>query len=81
MKTTEKKVSRINVSPSSTEGHFIEEALNVIELDKVTEVYKVEGKSRMATKKHTTLEINEDCLITCQNVYNPFTRMFEKAKD
>ena len=75
------KENLINVSPSSTEGHFVEGAKNVIALDKVNETFKVEGESKLVTKKHTTIDINEDCLITCQQVYNPFEKAFEKSKD
>lgn len=75
------KTQRINVAPSSTEGHFIEEAKNVVNLDNVNETFLVEGKSKLTTKNHTTLEIEEDCLITCQRVYNPFAKMFERSKD
>lgn len=74
-------MTKVNVAPSSTEGHFIEGAKNVIDLDKITEMFFVEGKSRLTTKNHTTLEIEEDCLISCQNVYNPFSRMFERSRD
>jgi len=73
--------TRVNVAPSSTEGHFIEGAKNVINLDEVTETFKVEGNSQLVTKNHTTLDIEEDCLISCQVVYNPFAKMFEKSKD
>lgn len=73
--------TKINVAPSSIEGHFIEDAKSVINLDNITETFLVEGKSRLTTKNHTTLEIDDDCLITCQNVYNPFVKMFEKSKD
>jgi len=76
-----KTKTRVNVAPSSTEGHFIEGAKNVINLDEVTETFKVEGNSQLVTKNHTTLDIEEDCLISCQVVYNPFAKMFEKSKD
>lgn len=72
---------KVNVAPSSTEGHFIEEAINVINLDESKEMFLVEGKSKLTTKNHTDLIIEEDCLISCQNVYNPFTAMFERSKD
>ncbi len=72
---------RVNVAPSSTEGHFIEEAVNVINLDNVNETFLVEGKSQLVTKNHTTLEIEEDCLITCQTVYDPFQNAFTKSRD
>jgi len=78
METTTK---RINVAPTSNEGHFVENAKNVINLDEITETYMVEGASQLTTKNHTTLEIEEDCLITCQLVFNPFSKMFEKSKD
>ena len=73
--------TRVNVAPSSDEGHYVEEAINVVNLDDVTESFRVEGKSKLVTKNHTTLEIEEDCLINCQQVYNPFAKMFEKSKD
>jgi hypothetical protein len=78
MKTT---TERINVSPSSTEGHFVKGAKQVINLDKVNETFLVEGRSTLETKNHTTLEMEEDCLITCQVVYNPFAKMYTKSQD
>jgi len=72
---------KVNVAESSTEGHFIEKAKKIVNLDKVNETYYVKGGGIMTTKNHTTLEIGEDCLITCQNVYNPFSKSFEKSKD
>lgn len=74
-------LKRINVAPSSTEGHFVEKAQKVVNLDKVNETFLVEGKSSLVTKNHTTLEIKDDCMITCQMVYNPFSKAFEKSKD
>ena len=79
MKTT--TVERVNVAPSSTEGHFVKGAKQVINLDKINETFLVEGKSTLETKNHTSLEIEEDCLITCQVVYNPFEKMYTKSKD
>jgi len=73
--------SRINVAPSSTEGHFVKEATNVVNLDQVNETFMVEGSSVLETKNHTSLKMQEDCLITCQVVYNPFAKMYEKSKD
>lgn len=73
--------TRVNVTPSSTEGHFIKGAKNVVNLDKVNETFLVEGPSVLETKNHTTLEIEEDCLITCQVVYNPFEKMYSKSRD
>lgn len=77
MKTTE----RVNVAPSSTEGHFIKGAKKVINLDNLNETFLVEGPSVLETKNHTTLEIEEDCLITCQVVFNPFAKMYTKSRD
>lgn len=73
--------TKINVAPSSTEGHFVKEAKKVIMLDDITETFEVKGKSKLITKNHTTLEMNEDCLITCQVVYNPFSKIMEKSRD
>jgi hypothetical protein len=78
MQTVTKK---INVAPSSTEGHWVEKAKQVIELDKINETFMVKGQAIITTKNHTTLEIKEDSLITCQRVYNPFAQMFKKSKD
>lgn len=72
---------KVNVAPSSTEGHFVHDANKVVNLDQVNETFLVEGKSSLVTKNHTTLEMNEDCLITCQTVYNPFLKAFEKSRD
>jgi len=74
-------MKRVNVAPSSVEGHFVEEAKQVINLDAVNETFMVEGESRLVTKNHTTLETKEDCLITCQTVYDPFKGVFIKSKD
>lgn len=81
MVTQESKSRKVNVAPSSDSGHYIERAENVINLDQVNETFLVEGKSIMTTKNHTTLEIEDMCLVTCQMVYNPFAKMYEKSKD
>lgn len=78
MQTATKKV---NIAPSSSHGHFIEEAEQVINLDQVNETFHVKGKSKLTTTNHTSLDIKEDCLITCQTVYEPFKRVFIKSKD
>lgn len=74
-------LKKVNVAPSSTEGHFVEQSKNVINLDNVNETFLVEGGGLLTTKNHTTLEMNDDCLITCQTVYNPFSKAFEKSRD
>ena len=80
MKATIEK--RVNVAPSSDEGHFVEGAKQVINLDEqVTESFFVEGPSQLVTKNHTTLEQKEDCLINCQVVFNPFQKMYERSRD
>lgn len=78
METLTKKV---NVAPSSDNGHFVENATKVVNLDKITESFFVEGASLLTTKNHTTLEMKEDCLVNCQVVYNPFAKMFERSRD
>lgn len=72
---------KVNVAPSSDEGHFVKEHNKVVFLDDVTESFFVEGSSKLVTKNHTTLEQKEDCLINCQVVYNPFAKMFERSMD
>ena len=75
------KTETINVAPSSTEGHFVRGAKKVVNLDKVNETFLVEGPATLETKNHTTLEMKESCLITCQVVYNPFEKMYSKSRD
>lgn len=76
---------RVNVAPSSTEGHFVKGAKNVVNLDNVNETFLVDfptgDKVVLETKNHTSLEIKKKCLITCQVVYNPFSKMFTKSRD
>lgn len=74
-------IKGVNVAPSSTSGHFIQDAEQVINLDNVAETFLVKGKSKLVTKNHTTLIQKESCLITTQVVYNPFLKLFEKSKD
>lgn len=71
----------VNVAPSSTSGHYIQDAEKVVNLDNVAETFFVEGKSKLVTKNHTTLHQEKSCLITTQQVYNPFAKMFERSKD
>lgn len=74
-------LKRINVSPSSEEGHFIEGAEQVIDLDVVNETFAVKGSAKLVTKNHTTLVIEDDCIITCQQVFDPFKNIRVKSKD
>lgn len=79
---TKEKV-KVNVAPSSNEGHYVEgENVQVIDLDKkITESFLVKGKSKLVTKNHTSLEMNDDCLINTQVVFNPFSKMYENVRD
>ncbi len=79
MKTTVEK--KVNIAPSSTHGHFIEGANQVVNLDLVNETFLVKGESELTTNNHTTIKLKEDCLITCQTVYDPFTGAFNKSRD
>lgn len=72
---------RVNVSPSSDEGHFVEGKVEVVMMDEVTEAFKVIGRSELVTKNHTILQMKEDCVVSCQQVYNPFTRLMERSRD
>lgn len=72
---------KVNVAPSSEEGHFVEGASQVINMDMVNEVFDVKGASVLKSKKHTTLKMPEDCTIFCQVVYNSRLKTLEKAKD
>lgn len=74
-------IKGVNVAPSSTSGHFVQGAKNVVNIDNVAESFLVEGESELVTKNHTTLPQKKTCLITTQVVYNPFSAMFEKSKD
>ena len=70
-----------NVAPSSVEGHFVKNANQVVNLDETNETFLVKGESELVTKNHTSLDMKEDCLITCQQVYDPFAKAFIKSKD
>lgn len=72
-----------NIAPSSTEGHHVKGAKKVVNLDKINETFfvEVEEGAILETKNHTSLEIKESCLITCQVVYNPFSKMYNKSID
>jgi hypothetical protein len=77
----ETQLKGVNVAPSSTSGHYIKKAKKVVNLDNVKETFFVEGESELVTKNHTTLHQKQSCLITTQQVYNPFAKMFERSKD
>lgn len=74
-------MQQVLVSTTSTSGHYVKGAKQVINLDKVNETFLVKGASVLETANHTTLEMPENCLITCQTVYNPFANMYEKSRD
>lgn len=75
------QLKKVNVAPSSDEGHFVKGAKQVINMDAVTESFFVEGESVLETKNHTTLQMKDDCLVNCQMVYNPFAKMYERSRD
>jgi hypothetical protein len=76
-----KNQNSILVALTSTHGHFVKGAKNVVNLDEVNETFLVEGSSVLETSNHTTLDMPEDCIITCQTVYNPFSEMYNKSQD
>lgn len=81
MKKVNKSIS-VNVAPTSNKGHYVENAQKVIDLDlEETESFIVIGKAKLVTESHTTLNLEEDCLINTQVVYNPFAQVYENAKD
>lgn len=76
------KTKEINVaSKQSTSGHFAKGAKKVVMLDEITETSLVEGSCILTTKNHTDLEMKSDCLITIQQVYDPFKKLYEKSRD
>lgn len=77
MKTLEK----INVATKSTEGHFVTKAKKVICMDEIKEAYFVNGDATLISKNHQTLDLEKDCLIMPQQVYNPFSKSLERSKD
>lgn len=78
MQTAVKK----NIAPSSDNGHFVEgKGVQVIDLDTTGETFVVSGKSTLTTKNHTSLDMTESCVITCQQVYDPLKGAFEKSRD
>ena len=76
-----KTMKKVNVAPSSDSGHYVEKANKVVNLDEINETFLVKGASELTTKNHTTLKNDENCLITCQMVYDPFKKAFEKSRD
>ena len=79
---TNMKTKQVNVAPTSDEGHYVKGARNVIDIEReMTESFRVEGKSQLVTKNHTSINLDEDCLINTQVVYNPFSKMYEKVVD
>lgn len=74
-------MEKINIAPSSTHGHFIEKTMKVIELDKINETFYVEEPSELTTTNHTVIINEEECLITCQTVFNHFLGKEIKSKD
>ncbi len=75
------KTIEVNVAPQSTKGHFVREAVNVINIDEVKELFFVEDEHVLTSENHTTLKRDGDNLVFPQNVHNPLTGMFERSKD
>lgn len=76
------KTIKKNIAPSSENGHFVEgNNVQVVDLDEVGETFVVHGKSKLTTKNHTSLDMTEACVITCQQVYDPLKGAFEKSRD
>lgn len=74
--------TQVNVaSKESTSGHFAKGATKVVMVDEINETRFIEGDSVLSTKNHTDLNMKSDCLITIQNVYDPFSKMFQKSRD
>ncbi|MEI2296456.1 hypothetical protein, partial [Sphingobacterium sp. ML3W] len=68
---------KVNVaSKESTSGHYAVNPKRVVMLDDINETRFVEGDCVLSTKNHTDLNMKSDCLITIQNVYDPFSKMF-----
>lgn len=72
---------KVNIAQTSTEGHFVENHERIICLDEVKEIFFVEGNAILKTKHHQTLNLEKDCLIVPQQVYNPYTKMLERSRD
>ena len=70
-----------NIAPSSDNGHFVEGKAQVIDLDIQNETFVVKGKSKLTTANHTSLDLDENCLITCQQVFDHLKQAFQKSKD
>lgn len=77
----EKEKEMVNIAPSSTHGHFMKDARKVVELDRVNETFWVDGPSKMVTTNHTTVDNEDDCLVTCQTVQNHFLGKELKSSD
>lgn len=73
--------TKVNVAPTSTEGHFVTKHKNVICIDKTKEAFFVEGDAILQSKNHHTLEMEKDCLIMPQQVYNPYSKSLERSRD
>lgn len=74
-------LSQVNVAPSSDTGHFVKGADQVVNLDEINETFWVDGSAEMVTENHTTLKVEGSSMVTCQQVVNPVTKMYEKVRD
>ena len=75
-------MGKVNVAEKSTKGHFVEEySKPVICLDGTKEAFFVEGEAVLRTENHFTLNMEKDCLIMPQQVFNPYSRMLQRSRD
>ena len=74
-------IEKINVAKTSTAGHYVEKAKQVICLDENKEAYFVDGEAELTTKNHQTLPMEKNCLIMPQQVYNPYSKSLERSRD
>ncbi len=74
---------KANIAPSSTHGHFLQNAKNVVNLDEINETFlvEVEGETEMVSENHLDLPVNEDCLVICQKTFNGFSALYERSQD
>jgi len=77
-------MQKINVaSKESSSGHWVSGAEDVALLDKETETSLISGGGLLEASNHHPIKLKKDrkVMITIQNVFNPFTGLFEKSLD
>lgn len=76
-----KQETRVNVALQSTAGHFVEKHEKVVLLDGTKEAFFVEGEAELKTENHQTLPLQNNCLISPQQVYNPYKKALQRSQD